>query len=252
MSALQPAEILKLNQVSFRFSPDTQMTLKEVNLSLKPSESFCLLGPTGCGKTTVLKLSAGLLVPTEGEVLFQGHSIQNETEAAKKARAKLVGMSFQRGGLLDCFNVGENIDFCLSELTRLTRAERTEVITEVLKKVGLEEAIDLPLKSLSGGMLKRLSIARAIVLEPKLLILDEPTAGLDPITSAEIVGLISTYQSETQATVFFVTSDLSVAFLLAQRLGFLSDGEIKEVADVNQFKSSQNPDLRKFLRGGTN
>ena len=241
--------MIELRHVSFRFSEQSDWILKDISLEIGRGEAFGLLGTSGSGKTVLLKLIAGLLEPTEGEILFQGSRALKNNEKSRREFAKLIGMSFQRGGLLDCFDVQENIDFVLRELTRLKKPQRREITEEILRKVGLQEAADFPLKSLSGGMLKRLSVARAMVLEPKILLLDEPTAGLDPITSADIVKLISDYRTEMGATVFFVTSDLSVAFLLGQRIGLLSEGQLQEEGEVSLFKKSPKKEVQYFLKG---
>jgi len=227
---------IQLRNVSFGFIDGADL-IKNVNLRIQTGEVFCLMGPTGSGKSTLLKLIAGLLAPTAGEVIVA------------KEPSRSLGMCFQKGGLIDSWDAFENIDFALKEMTSLSKKEREQTIEKVLKEVGLEGALRKKPKELSGGMIKRLALARAIALQPQILILDEPTAGLDPVTALEIVHLIKNYHKSLGTTLVVVTSELLVAYSLAETVGLLWNREIICFESVEAFKSSQNQGARQFVHG---
>lgn len=227
---------IQLRNVSFGYIRGSDL-IKNVNLGIPAGEVFCLMGPTGSGKSTVLKLVAGLLVPRAGEVIIA------------KEPSRALGMCFQKGGLIDSWNAFENIDFALKEMTSLSRQEREQTIERVLKEVGLEGALRKKPKELSGGMIKRLALARAIALQPQILILDEPTAGLDPVTALEIVQLIRNYQKRLGITLLVVTSELLVAYSLAETMALLWNREIICFESVEAFKKSQNKGAQQFVHG---
>lgn len=227
---------IQLRNVSFGYIGGSDL-IKNVNLRIPAGEVFCLMGPTGSGKSTVLKLVAGLLVPQEGEVIIA------------KESSRSLGMCFQKGGLIDSWDAFENIDFALKETTSLSKKEREQTIEKVLKDVGLEGVLRKKPKELSGGMIKRLALARAIALQPQILILDEPTAGLDPVTALEIVQLIRNYQKHLGITVLVVTSELLVAYSLAETMGLLWNREIICFESVEAFKKSNSEGVRGFIHG---
>jgi len=241
--------ILEAQQVSFAYAKNEVPLLADLSFSLKRAEIFCVLGPTGTGKTTLLKILAGLLSPTAGQIFFGAPVREEGNLSKKKEEALAVGMSFQRGGLLDWLTVEENVDFALEEVTQLNSAERKDLIKHMLNRVGLGSSLDLQVRELSGGMQKRLSIARAMALKPQVLLLDEPTAGLDPITAAEIIAFIKEHYETYQNSIVLVTSDLSVAFALAQKIGFLWRGKFLLVETQAEFKKSSYPEIQQYLHG---
>lgn len=230
-----PIDIL-LNNVSFDFTEGSDL-IKNVNLKIQAGEVFCLMGPTGSGKSTILKLIAGLLVPRSGEVIVA------------KDHSRILAMCFQKGGLIESWNAFENIDFALREMTSFSEIERQQIIEQVLKEVGLAGAMKKKPKELSGGMIKRLALARAIALQPQILILDEPTAGLDPVTSLEIIQLIKNYHNRLRTTLLFVTSELLVAYSLAEKMGLLWNKELICFDSVEAFKNSNSEGVRGFIHG---
>jgi len=238
-----------LQSVAYQFGNQEKMLFDEIYLALGVRETIVVLGPSGAGKTTLLKLMAGLINPIHGKILFRGEEVARTNKKTSIELSKQIGMSFQMGGLLDTFSVGGNIDFALEQLTLLNRSERSEVVHSVLDQVGLAKVENCLLEELSGGMLKRLSLARAIALEPSILLLDEPTAGLDPVTSLEIVNLIKDFQGKKQASVVVVTSDLSVAFSMADRLVFLWNGKLIDVGTPAQALNSTYPAVNQFISG---
>lgn len=240
---------LELRGVAFSFSKSIPPILNDLSLVIEPAQTFVLFGLTGSGKTTLLKIVAGILGPTQGQVFCEGREVKRSSRAKGRDWARSIGMSFQKGGLLDAFNVEGNIDFALQELTSKSLAERKEITGWALEQVGLFESRNKTIRELSGGMQKRLSLARAIALRPKVLLLDEPTAGLDPVTSSDILEMIQVYQKESQSTLLVATSDLSVGFLLATQLGFLWNGRVIEVSDPARFRSSEHPAVKQFIKG---
>ncbi|MFM8269485.1 MAG: ABC transporter ATP-binding protein, partial [Pseudomonadota bacterium] len=204
---------------------------------------------SGSGKSTLLKLIAGLLTPMSGSVSLEGEPIRRECARVSRLLSTKISMSFQKGGLLDCFNAWENIDFALKELTPFRASERKEIAFHALEQVGLLKAKENKLRELSGGMLKRLSLARTFALRPKLLLLDDPTAGLDPVTAEEIVSLIQSFCEANRCLVVFTSSDLAVSFKLASQLVFLWDGTLSKLHTVQEFKKSNDPAIEQFTQG---
>lgn len=241
--------LLEVRGITFAFSNESKALLKNIGFSAAVGETLCVMGPTGCGKSTLLKIMAGLLMPQEGGVWFQGKKVDRSSRNQSQELSRKLSMSFQKGGLLDSLTAAENIDFALRELTEQGPQERHQLVLEALRQVGLADAEAKKPRELSGGMIKRLSLARAIALKPALLLLDEPTAGLDPVTSLGIVDLIRNYQKQTAATLVVITSELSVAFELARKIGLLWEGQLSELLPTEQFKTSSHSAIRQFVRG---
>lgn len=249
MNSTTQDAILEAQDVSFSYSNQKSPLLDHCSLELMSSEILCLLGPSGAGKTTLLKLLAGLLPPSSGTIFYKKKSRQSLEGKEQKKMAQEVAMSFQKGGLLDWLTVEENIEFVLTELKMGSEEERKKIVQRSLDQVGLSQSNHLFLKQLSGGMLKRLSLARAIALSPKVLLLDDPTAGLDPVTGSEIIKVIRRFQTENRAAILLVTSDLSVAFSLATRMGFLWSGRVSVGQSPEEFKKKKDPAIQQFIHG---
>ncbi len=238
---------LELQDLSIDFGDGP--LLKTVNLSIEQGESFVLVGPSGGGKSVVLKLFAGLLRPTEGRVFVEGQDLH---AMGAKAQAELMlkmGMLFQKNALFDSLTVAENIAFPLREKTSLDEDAIQERITFFLEAVGLSHARDLYPDEISGGMQKRLGIARALALRPQIVLYDDPTAGLDPITSRRIVDLILQLQREQKSTLVTVTNDMARAYQLADRIAMVVDGELIVTGDKEATLAHPDPRVAQFIRG---
>lgn len=249
MKSGAPEPQLKFSHLWFSFASNHPAILKDINFQINLGEKVGVLGPSGSGKTTFLKLVAGLLVPTKGEIYFNETLIKRDKVKMSRAISKQIAMSFQKGGLLDCYNAWENIDFALAELTELPPQKRKDLAFQSLDDVGLSNVKNKKLNELSGGMLKRLSLARVFALRPSVLLLDDPTAGLDPVTSGEICSLIQKFCEAHKSIVLFSSSDLAVCFSLASKVVFLWNGEMSAGKTVTEFKNSQDPAIEQFNRG---
>ena len=241
---------IEISHLGFAFSADKTHLLKEINLALRAGDRLGILGPSGSGKSTLLKLVSGLLIPSQGEIRVDGELIKRQGLKQSRSFSQKMAMSFQKGGLLDAYNAWENIDFALAELTDFSVSERKERSFHFLKQVGLSGSENKKLKELSGGMLKRLSLARVFALSPSILLLDDPTAGLDPVTADEIVSIIEEYAENRSVILIFACGDLAVSFRLANRLGFLWNGSLTYEQSVYDFKKCDNPAIQQFIRGG--
>jgi len=226
--------LLALRDLSFHY-PGGVPVLDRVGLELVGGETLGIIGPSGGGKSTLLKVVAGLLPPTGGEITRPA-----DTE---------IGMTFQRAGLFDSLSCGENIAFPLRERLGLRGDAVVERVQRALAEVGLEGIEDKRTHELSGGMQKRLGIARALVLAPQLLLYDDPTAGLDPLTSRAIAQLIGQVKKKYGTTVIVVTSDLDVALQLSDRIGFLWRGTLKDTGPASSLYKTALPEVRQFVRG---
>lgn len=208
-----------------------------------------ILGASGSGKSTLLKLIIGLIRPTSGEVLVNGKDMAKLSEQELNEERRHMGMVFQYSALFDSMNVKENVAFGLRMHTKLSEEEIEKVVQEKLKLVGLEGIEELMPSSLSGGMKKRVSLARAIALEPDIILYDEPTAGLDPIRSTDISLLIKNTQKVMHATSVVVTHDLKSASMIADRMAFLYEGSFLAIGKPEELYASKDERVRQFMNG---
>jgi phospholipid/cholesterol/gamma-HCH transport system ATP-binding protein len=239
------ASALELDHVSIAFQRTP--LLRDVNLTVSPGESIVVIGPSGVGKSVLLKLFAGILAPTEGRVLVEGNDLRAIDEQAKTRLMLKMGMLFQRNALFDSLRCGENIAFPLRETTSLSEDAIQKRVTDFLAAVGLSEARELYPNEISGGMQKRLGIARALALEPGIVFYDDPTAGLDPITSRKIIELILGLKKQNRSTVVAVVNDMARAFQLADRLVMLVDHELIVTGDKKQTLNHPDPRVQQFV-----
>lgn len=227
----------------------SRQILKDVSLTVKDGETMVILGASGSGKSTLLKLIIGLLTPTSGEVLVDGKDMGRLSEEELNKARRNMGFVFQYSALFDSMNVKENVAFGLRMHTKLPEEEIDRIVKEKLHLVGLDGIESLMPSSLSGGMKKRVSLARAIALEPKIILYDEPTAGLDPIRSIDISLLIKHTQKALHATSVVVTHDLKSAEMIADRMAFLYKGSFLAIGRPEDLKASEDERVRQFMEG---
>jgi phospholipid/cholesterol/gamma-HCH transport system ATP-binding protein len=220
-----------------------QRVLDRVNLTVEPGEIFVIMGPSGSGKTVLLKHVIGLEEPDEGEILIGGESIRSPGVMDRYRMA----MVFQSGALLNSLTVGENVGLYLREHRAKPENEIERVVAEKLEIVGLKGLEDRNISELSGGMKKRVAIARALVIEPQLLLYDEPTSELDPLMAETIAEEIVSLNRRTCATSIVVSHDRDLAFGIADRMALISEGRIVAVGTPEELKSNRDPRVQKFL-----
>lgn len=223
--------------------------LSRVNIEIAKGEAMVLIGPSGFGKSVVLKLFAGLLAPQTGAVVVSGMDLSSIHARERNELMLKMGMLFQKNALFDSLTVGENIAFPLREKTTQTEAEIQDRVGFFLEAVGIAHARKLYPDEISGGMQKRLGIARALALNPSIVLYDDPTAGLDPITSRRIVELIQKLRAEHKSTVVAVTNDMARAYQMADRLCMVVDGELLVTGTRAQTMAHKDPRVMQFIRG---
>lgn len=241
-----PVFVVENVGVSFGEEPPVFSSL---SLEVWEGESLAILGPSGAGKSVLLKMLAGLIRPHQGRILFRDRDLAGFSPPQRIDFARQVGMTFQRGGLFDSVTVGDNLRIPLREVTRLSDPEIEKSVLEALKDVGLEDSRDRMVYEISGGMQKRLGIARALVLSPKTILFDDPTAGLDPITARSINDLILEMKRKYGMTVVAACSDPAQASQLADRAAFVYGGEVLEAGSVEEIGRSGHPVVQQFLKG---
>ncbi|AVZ79134.1 ABC transporter ATP-binding protein [Zoogloeaceae bacteirum Par-f-2] len=245
MNAAAPIE---LRGVVTRFGDN--LVHDGVDLTIAPGEVVALVGGSGSGKTTLLRHIIGLTRPQAGEVRLFGERLGTGTAEQMRALQRRFGVLFQHGALFSAFNVAENIAFPLRESGVASEAEIRDLVALKLAMVELEPAHALLMPSeLSGGMVKRVALARALALEPELLLLDEPTAGLDPDRSAAFVALIRTLQQRLGLTVVLVTHDVDTLAALATRVAVLGERRILSYGTLAQTLKVEHPFVRRFFWG---
>jgi phospholipid/cholesterol/gamma-HCH transport system ATP-binding protein len=223
--------------------------LRGLNLEVSRGESMVVIGGSGTGKSVLIKCIIGLLHHDRGEIYVDGQEIsQLKAEEWKELRKKF-GMLFQRDALFDSLLVWENVGFALRRHTSLSDDEIKGIAVEKLKLVGLENVESLMPAELSGGMRKRVSLARAIAMEPAILLYDEPTTGLDPIMANVINELIVSMREKLDVTSIAITHDMVSAYRIADRIAMLYRGEIIEVGTPDGIKASANPIVQQFIHG---
>lgn len=243
------AFLVEIEDLKKSFGP--QVVLDGVNLILEGGTILGLMGPSGCGKTTVLRIIAGLTMPDAGRVAVFGHSLldQENPEAAGALRRQ-IGVVFQGGALFDSLTVEENIAFPLRYCLGMTAGEQIAVeVRRALSEVDLEGVEDRYPSELSGGMRKRAAIARALVYRPELVLLDEPTTGLDPETARNIDRLILSLARQLNLGVLVVTHDLTSAFGICDRIALLDEGRVVWCGLPSQWDRADHPTVRRFASG---
>lgn len=221
-----------------------QEVLKGVDLDIRPGEIFVIMGPSGSGKSVLLKHLIGLEAPDAGEILINGESVES-SDIAAKYRMALV---FQSGALLNSLTVGENVGLYLTEHRLKPAAEIAAIVAEKLEAVGLKDAVNKMPGELSGGMKKRAAIARALVIEPQLILYDEPTSELDPLSSVVIGQEILELNQRTGVTSLVVSHDRDLAFGVADRIAFINEGLIVVVGTPDEVKHFKDPLVQRFLQ----
>jgi len=226
--------------------------LDQLSLAIQPSEVTVIVGPSGVGKSVILKHIAGLLEPDSGQVWFEDQRIDQMNESQLVHYRKKIGYLFQMGALFDSMNVEKNICFPLTEHSQISAAERHHRCHQVLKMVGLPEIARKMPAELSGGQQKRVALARAIVLEPQVVLYDEPTTGLDPIRADLINELIVSLDERLGITSIVVTHDMTSAYRIADRMVMIHNGKIVADGIANDFEQSHEEIVRRFVRGEAN
>jgi phospholipid/cholesterol/gamma-HCH transport system ATP-binding protein len=224
--------------------------LRGIDIDVHEGESLVILGGSGMGKSVLMKIVMGLMKPSRGKVYIEGHDITAISERHLNELRKDIGMMFQEGALFDSMSVGENVAFGLVQLkTNMTRDQMAERVAECLKMVGLPGTEKVRISELSGGMRKRVALARAIAYQPKIIIYDEPTSALDPIMGAVITKLIHRLNTNLKVTSVTITHDLKSAYIIADRIALLINGQIVEEGTPDQIFTSTNPYVKQFVTG---
>ena len=223
------------------------VALAGVSLSVRRRETRVIMGPSGCGKSVLLKHLVGLLRPDRGEILVFGQAVHAMPEAALDALRIRLGVVFQAAALFDSLSVAENVAFPLRRHRRMSETEIAARVTEMLAKVEMVGTESKMPAELSGGMRKRVGIARALALDPSLILYDEPTAGLDPLTARTVDDLILRLRDDLGVTSIVVTHDLDSAFRLADRLAVMDAGHLVAEGRTDEIRASTQPFVRRFL-----
>ena len=248
MSSDSPAPaVVELRDVRLQF--EDKRVLDGVSFTVEPLERLVIMGQSGSGKSTILRLVLGILQPNSGAVFFKQFDMSRLTRRRLQRVRAQIGMVYQYSALLSSRNVRDNIALPLEELTTKSRDEIDRIIDEKLELVGLAEAKEQMPSELSGGMRKRVSLARALVMEPELILFDEPSAGLDPVISSVIDELIITLTEKSKVTSIIVTHEMDSAFRVATKMAMLYQGKIIEQGRPEQMKRSDNPVVSQFLSG---
>lgn len=231
---------------------EDHQVLRGVNLTVAQGESVVIIGRSGCGKSVLLKHIVGLLLPDSGNVIVEGENILTLKPSELNRLRQKIGVLFQFGALFDSMTVGENIGFCLKESMRKKPAEIRKIVAEKLKLVGLDDITDKMPSEISGGMKKRVALARAIASEPDVLLYDEPTTGLDPISADHVNEMIVNVNRQLGVTSIAVTHDMVSAAKIADRIVMLHDGQIIWDGTPEEIRQTDNQVVRQFISGSSN
>ena len=226
-----------------------KQVLDGLDLDVMRGESMVVIGGSGTGKSVLIKHIIGLLKPDSGRIHVDGQDVLSLNEHDIGELRKKFGMLFQNAALFDSFSVWENIGFGLRQHTKLSSAEVRRIASEKLRMVGLAGIEDLMPSELSGGMRKRVGLARAIAMEPRVIFYDEPTTGLDPIMADVINELIVDLRKKLKVTSISITHDMASAYKIADRIAMLYKGRIIEVGTVDEIKNTSNEIVRQFISG---
>jgi phospholipid/cholesterol/gamma-HCH transport system ATP-binding protein len=239
-------KVVEIRNLEKRFGD--KVVLQNVNLDLHERENLVVLGRSGTGKSVLIKCMAGLLKPDGGEIMVLGRDVPSLNPTELNELRLQIGFSFQGSALYDSMTVRENLEFPLKRnLGIYDREQLDEMVITALQEVGLEKTLDLTPAELSGGMKKRVGIARTLILKPKIMLYDEPTSGLDPVTSGEINELILSVRDQHNTASIIITHDISSARQTSDRIIALINGESKLEGTFDELKSTNDPDLKEFF-----
>ena len=210
---------------------------------------MAVIGQSGSGKSVLIKLLIGILKPDQGEIYIDGVEITRLKEDKLQSVTKKFGMLFQGAALFDSLTVGQNVSFGLERYTNFSEEEKQELVTESLNKVGLRGVEHLMPHELSGGMKKRVGLARAIAYGPEIILYDEPSTGIDPIRADAINELINRMKKELKVTSVVITHDMTSSYKVADRIAMLYEGKIIEIGTVEEIRNSKNEVIQQFIHG---
>ena len=231
-----------------RKSFGNKQVLKDINLTLAMGENLVVLGRSGSGKSVLIKCIIGLIEPDDGELIVLGNNINELNNKSLNELRKKVGFLFQSAALYDSMTVRENLEFPLREIRSIKGVAIDELVKEALENVGLLEAIDKMPSELSGGMRKRIGLARTLILKPEIMLYDEPTTGLDPITSKEISELIMEVQKKQNTASIIITHDLDCARIVAGRIVVINEGICAAEGTFDELERSKDLWVRSFFK----
>lgn len=239
--------VIEINNLRKSFGK--QEVLKDLSLKLFDNENLVVLGKSGTGKSVLIKCIVSLLSSDDGTINVLGKDVLTLSKKELSRMREKIGFLFQSGALYDSMTVKQNMEFPLKRIKKnLTQKERDEKIEEVLENVGLADALHKMPSQLSGGMRKRISLARTIVVDPIIMLYDEPTTGLDPVTSDEISSLIMDVQKKYKTASIIITHDIKCAVRTADRIIMLADGEVYMEGKTEDFEKSSDPQIASFFK----
>jgi len=245
---MRTATAIELTGVEKAFGDNR--VLRGVDLTVRRGETMVVMGPSGSGKSVLLQLLVGLLVPDVGRITIDGDDVTHFTSEREWNRVRRrVGFLFQGGALYDSMTVLDNVAFALRNHTALSEQRIREHSLECLAMVGLEAVPDKMPSDLSGGMQKRVALARTVAMDPQIILYDEPTTGLDPVRSSSISLLVRHLQDELKVTSVVITHDMGCVFAVADRVAMLYEGRIVETGTVDEIRATMNPCVRQFIVG---
>ncbi|MGE5339137.1 MAG: ABC transporter ATP-binding protein [Gemmatimonadota bacterium] len=238
---------IDIDHVTFGY--DQRVILNDVSLTFPRGRVVAIMGGSGCGKTTLLRLIGGMIAPQRGRITFDGEAVDPRNKERLYALRRRLGMLFQFGALFTDLTVFENVAFPLREHTNLLESMIRDIVLMKLHAVGLRGAARLRIAEVSGGMARRIALARAIALDPELIMYDEPFAGLDPISMGVTANLIRRLNDATGATSLIVSHDVQECFLICDHAYLISAGRIVAHGTPKDLQSSDDPEVRQFIRG---
>lgn len=239
------SNVIEVKHLKKSFGPNR--VLADVNMKLKKGENLAILGKSGCGKSVLIKCIVKLIEADEGEITILEKNISDLEGKELNTLRKKMGFLFQNAALYDSMTVRENLEFPLRELKSISKTEIDAMVNEALQNVGLEDTIDKMPSELSGGMRKRLGLARSLILKPAIMLYDEPTTGLDTITSKEISNLILVVQKKYNTSSIIITHDIECARITANRMIILNEGSFVAEGTFEELKKSGNEWVRSFF-----
>jgi phospholipid/cholesterol/gamma-HCH transport system ATP-binding protein len=243
---MSPETILAVRGLSMSFG--NQSVLNDIGFEVGKGEILGIMGPSGGGKSTILKLIVGLIKPSGGEIVFQGKNLSRLPESELKKIRPSIGFVFQQGALFDSLSACENIKYPLLKHSDLAEEAMAQRANERLKLLGLEDSCGLLPSELSGGMQKRVGLIRATILDPRLVLFDEPTAGMDPTNIQVLIDKIQELKKAKQTSGIFVSHDFAVLRAICDRVAFLWEGRIRMIGDASELEKSTDPVVLSFTQ----